>query len=467
MEQMNLWDYEIWEFLIQLGFLFAVLLLGNILRRKIKFLKNSLLPASVIGGFLALIIKFVLELIFGNTFINNKIMEAITYHALGLGFISLALKFNREKRKDQNGAVLNTGTIVVSTYLLQGILGLAITVILAYAFMPDLFKASGLILPLGFGQGPGQAFNFGNIYEKDYGFTGGASFGLSVAAVGFLFACIGGVIYLNYLFKKGKIKKADEKVHYAAGEETEAPDEIPLSESVDKFTIQLALVFGVYLLTYLFMFGITFAIDKGFLGNFGTNTVKPLIWGFNFLVGTIFAFIAGKIMTALRKKKFMNRVYPSNYLLNRIGGCMFDLMILAGICAIDLRLLKSNIIPLAIICIAGGFATFFYIVKICKKVFPDYSIEAALSLYGMLTGTASTGMILLREVDPGFKTPAANNLVMQNIPAIILGFPMLLLLGFAPKGTIQVFITLGVLVILFALMHILLFRKTIFKRKKL
>ncbi len=31
-------------------------------------------------------------------------------------------------------------------------------------------------------------------------------------------------------------------------------------------------------------------------------------------------------------------------------------------------------------------------------------------MFGMLTGTASRGMILLREIDPNYETPAANNL---------------------------------------------------------
>lgn len=44
-------------------------------------------------------------------------------------------------------------------------------------------------------------------------------------------------------------------------------------------------------------------------------------------------------------------------------------------------------------------------------------------MYGMLTGTASTGIILLREIDKDFKTPAADNLVYQNSPAIVFGFP--------------------------------------------
>ena len=84
-------------------------------------------------------------------------------------------------------------------------------------------------------------------------------------------------------------------------------------------------------------------------------------------------------------------------------------------------------------------------------------------MYGMLTGTASTGIMLLREVDSKLETPAADNLVYQNIPAMIFGFPMMLLATLAPKKPA---FTLLILVLFFLVMNVILFRSVIFKRKK-
>ena len=81
----------------------------------------------------------------------------------------------------------------------------------------------------------------------------------------------------------------------------------------------------------------------------------------------------------------------------------------------------------------------------------------------MLTGTASTGTILLREADPAFKTPAADNMVYQNFPAIAFGFPMMLLATLAPK---KPYLTMLLLVAFFAVMNVILFRSFIFRRKK-
>jgi ESS family glutamate:Na+ symporter len=83
-------------------------------------------------------------------------------------------------------------------------------------------------------------------------------------------------------------------------------------------------------------------------------------------------------------------------------------------------------------------------------------------MYGMLTGTASTGIILLREIDGDFKTPASDNMVYQNFPAIVFGFPMMFLATLAPKKPVM---TLVIFVAFFAVMNVILFRGKIFKKK--
>jgi len=68
----------------------------------------------------------------------------------------------------------------------------------------------------------------------------------------------------------------------------------------------------------------------------------------------------------------------------------------------------------------------------------------------MLTATISSGVILLREIDPEFKTPASNNLVVGSSYGIILGAPMLVLVGLAAQSTALCFATLGIIAVYFA-----------------
>ena len=85
--------------------------------------------------------------------------------------------------------------------------------------------------------------------------------------------------------------------------------------------------------------------------------------------------------------------------------------------------------------------------------------------FGTLTGTLSTGMVLLREMDPDFVTPASSNIVLQNIPSIAFLAPLLLSLGFAASSLTNTYIMFAVYLVLFLAYNIFLFRRKIFKKK--
>jgi len=473
----NFWDAGVWSLMIELTILLVGMLTANMLRRLIKPLRQSLIPSSVLGGFLILFANIAYEKIVGAPVFSKVTMETLTYHGLGLGFVAMALRSSkREKTKESNAAVFDAGVTTVSSYLLQGVLGLAIT--MGLFFVLGNWPVSGVLLPMGYGQGPGQAYNWGHVYETATGyapFQYGGSFGLTVAAMGFVSAGLGGVVYLQRMKKKGQIQSlllnADEMENLSAESITEK-GEIPLSESLDKLTVQIGLVVFTYMAAYAVMYLASLGLDQ--LGGFFASTVKPLIWGFNFLIGTVMAILVRNVLKGLTQRG--RRQYLNNFMLARISGVMFDLMVVASIAAIDLSAFSHRefIIPLSVICIVGAVATYWQLDFICKRIYPQYSSEAFLSLYGMLTGTASTGVILLREIDPLFQTPAANNLVYQQLWAIVFGFPMLLLLGYAPIGLTadpattnltNAWVTLAAMTVLFIAMNLILFRRQIFGKK--
>lgn len=459
----QLWDAGVWSLIVTAAILLGSMLLANSLRLRIKFLRRSLVPSSVIAGFLVLIERWVYKSITGNQLLDVSMLETLTYHGLGIGFVCLALR-NLKQDKDVNSKrdVFNTSLVVVNTYLIQAIAGLAITVILFYAI--GSFAASGMLLPMGFGQGPGQAYNWGHNYQE-MGFEGGVSFGLSVAACGFIAASLGGVIYLFIMRRRGQVKFTEnaEQIENLTAESISSPNEIPMSESMDKLTVQFAMIIVTYALAYGFMWG----MNELFSGiKFYDNTVKPLIWGFNFLIGTAMAVFMKVIFSGFKKMGLMKREYLNNFMMNRVSGLMFDIMVVASIAAIDLTAFKRKefLIPLISICVVGMILTFIYCKFVSKRLFPTYEHESFLALYGMLTGTASTGVILLREIDPKFETPASNNLVFQTLWAIVFGFPILLLMGYVAKSMLWAYLTLGIMVVLFVAFNALLFRKQLKER---
>ena len=456
----NFWDFNVWGGFNLIAVLLVSLLLANVLKKTIRPLQASLIPTSVLGGMLLLLIAELYHIATGDHMFDTAFfggrgstnLEIITYHTLALGFIATTFKSAQGKlSKKRVGEIFNTGVTTVSTYLLQGVFGLGIS-IAAAAVMRSFFPAAGILLPFGYGQGTGQALNYGGIFENDYGFLGGKSFGLSIAALGFLSASIGGVIHLNVLKKRGQIAGdiGGEKIR--SSEQIEGEGEIPMQESIDKITIQIALVALAYLLAY----GLMLLLGRLLPG------MRSVIFGFNFLLGVLSASLVKLILGRLRKAGLVKKEYVNNFLMTRVGNFLFDVMVVAGIAAIRLRVLQNYWAVILIMGVVGLVITFIYNRIVAKALFPDYREEQFLMMYGMLTGTASTGVILLRELDGDFRTPASDNMVYQNFPAIVFGFPMMLLATMAPKKPVLV---LCILAAFFAVMNVILFRSKLFGKK--
>ncbi len=430
---------ELWAPIVQIGIMAALILLANILLRKIPFIRNSLMPISVLSGFILLLLRST-----GIIYIDAVFLEQLTYHMLALGFIAMALRI--PEKKNDAGAMIGakSGALIVSTYLVQAIIGLIISIGLVLTVMPNLFPASGILLPMAYGQGPGQANNVGTTYEA-LGMAGGRTFGLSLAASGYLCACVVGVIFLNIYSRRGSIKRTSEKKEVSGSvtlDTFQHNGEIPIAESVDKLSVQFALVAIVYLITFLVTWGITSLLQAVAPGLAGT--VSTLLWGFNFIIGSVIAMGCRVVLSGLKSAKLMSRQYRNNYLLSRISGLAFDLMIIAGIAGIEISDLKGMWVPFIVMAIAGGVVTFVYLKVLCKKLYPDYENEGFFSMYGMLTGTISSGVLLLREIDPEFDTPAANNLITGSSFGIIFGAPVLLLVSLAAKSFAMSLAVLGI-----------------------
>ncbi len=456
----NFWDYNVWGFMNLITVLLLSLILANMLKRSVKWLEASLIPTSVLGGAILLAVTGLFKLCTGQHFFDTAFfggngsagLEIITYHTLALGFIASTFKSGKGKlTKKRTEEIFNTGVNTVSTYLLQAVVGFGITLI-ASQIIKGFFSSAGVLLPFGYGQGTGQAMNYGGIYENDFGFVGGKSFGLTIAALGFLSASIGGVIHLNILKHKGKIIREKKPEAALSSEQIQGENEIPMQGSMDKLTVQLALVAGAYFLAYLLMFVLGLLLPG----------MKSVIYGFNFLLGVVTATLIKTVVNFLQKKRIINRQYCNDFLMTRCSNFFYDIMVVAGIAAIRLGILQQYWGIILILGIVGLVITYVYNYITAKTLFPEYTEEQFLTMYGMLTGTASTGIILLREIDSDFETPAADNMVYQNFPAIVFGFPLMLLATLAPQKPL---LTWVILLVFFLAMNVILFRSKIFKKK--
>ena len=459
------WDFSlanygaVWAFLVQVGLLLMFLMIGNILRRKIPLFRNCLVPSALLGGGTLLVVDILCNQ-FGLTLVDNRLMQVITYHCLAIGFAAMSLKTEKSTHKTRRSQVVEFGALQGATYMLQAFVGLGITIVLFFLtqYGDKVFSyVCGLILPLAFGQGPGNALswdiNFTNIPAAQ--FAGNGSFGLSLASIGFVVASVFGVFYINVHKKRGDLQvrndqPVEERTRTALVDEGELPD----NESVDKFSLQA----GFVALAYAISFG--FMCLLGILSDF-TNSIA---WGFNFLWASLAAMLIKVIVKLLRKKELMHRQYINNYQMDRISGFAFDLMIVAGVAAIEINDIKDYILPIVILSLVGTIITFVYIRLVAKECFKGFEHEFFLMSFGTLTGTASNGMILMKEVDPGLRTPTSSLYILSNFPAMVMIAPLLFLLGFAGKSPVNALTACTIFFVLWLIYTTYLFRRKIFKK---
>ncbi|MBE6531566.1 MAG: hypothetical protein E7679_05740 [Ruminococcaceae bacterium] len=466
MDTVSSWDFTmanydaVWAFLVQLGLLLLFLMLGNILRRKIPLFRNCLIPSALLGGGVLLVVDIICKQ-FGVILVDNRLMQVITYHCLAIGFAAMSLKTEKSAHKTSRAQVVEFGALQGGTYMLQAFVGLGITLILFLLTRhgEDIISyICGLILPLAYGQGPGNALswdiNFTNTPATQ--FAGNGSFGLSLASIGFVVASVFGVLYINIQKKRGNlyVRKSDPSSKTATDSNSGA-EEIPDNESVDKFTMQVGFVSIAYAISFGFMF---------LLGKLSAFT-NSIAWGFNFLWASLAAMLIRLVVKRLRKHKLMNREYINNYQMDRISGFSFDLMIVAGVAAIQINDIKRYLLPIIILSLVGTAITYVYIRLVAKECFKGFEHEFFLMSFGTLTGTASNGMILTKEIDPDLRTPTSSLYILSNFPAMVMIAPLLVLLTFAGGSFTNAIIACAIFFVLWSVYTVYLFRRKIFKKR--
>jgi len=431
-------DWNIIIYFIAIG---VLLFVGKFLKTKFPFLSKIVLPTALLGGFVGLIIAqlfyyFVIKKMNPDApyFVDVDLLTTIVYHALALGFISLTLRQgenNKNKRK-----VWSTGMVITSTYALQAVIGIAMVMI----FFSDKFVGAGMLLPLGFGQGPGLATSFGRMWADMLGgATTGIALGVSYAVIGFLFGGIVGVIAINVLSRRKGQKKPE---HYSDSSLTTTTIEIDTVKEVsvlDGLTVQVVIISLIYGLVWLTLF-----IMQKLLVNLGSigGTIFGLLSGFNFIIGIMYSLIYKAILKRYQAKGKNVRFMKNDYILSNISSLCFNIMITGAVLTITTEFLSEFGVLLGSICAVGGIATLFYVRFVTQRVYPEYKDEYFVGLFGMLTGIAATGIALLKGLDRNLESPVAEEMVLGSGTAITIALPLFGFLMLPSLGYGQTYETL-------------------------
>ena len=460
-----------WKIFIDFGCIALALLFATFIRSKIRFFQRYLIPNALTAGFLLLpFYNFLAPLVN----LSNEGLGGLVYHLLSISFIAMTLRKTDAKSKPKGHGIFGTAVGIISQYAFQSMIGLLFTLLFMFTIMPELFPAFGMLLPLGFAQGPGQAFAIGQGWEP-FGFVGGGSIGLTFAAVGFLLACFGGVFLINYGIKKGwmtrealggiNTKDVKSGVHPRGTDLPVGSRLTTESEAIDSFTYNLGFVLFTYFLTFLLLKLITFLLS--FAGDLGRDLAVNL-WGISYVFAAILSLLMKKIIGLLKIDHTLD-----NGTLTRISGTAVDLMVTASIGAISIVVVIEYWLPILVMCVVGGAVTLLTVPWICSRVFKDHRLPRTLIIYGASTGTMPTGLALLRVVDPDFETPVAADYMYSTAIIFVIVIPLILAINlpaYAAKtgNMLYFYLMLGVVaayLIVVLVMFILLARKRAFKNK--
>jgi len=448
---MNPWDLDVNLRFVVLDFLFlsTFLMIGTLLRRYVKFFQKYLIPNNLIAGFIALLIG---SQGFGLIDLSADRLILYVYHLLALTFIALGLR--QSKSKWTKGPVSKSISALTS-YLIQGSIGIIICLILVYTIKPDLFIGIGLLLPLGFGMGPGLAATMGNSWDNElvklgYEAVGAGQIGLTFATIGYLYAFFGGMALIQWGIRNGKSKlitNLDSITNdmrrgvYKDGKPPIAGKLTLTSEAVEPLAFQLSIIGLVYLLTWFVVKWLTTMMGnspalEGFVGT---------IWSFHFVIGLLIALAVRKILDMSGRSYVIDKG-----LMNRSMGVFLDFLVIGAVAAISFKIVMNNWEAILIMSLLAGPATGLMLYWTSKRAFNDYHFERFIELWGEMTGTINSALVLLRVTDPEFETPVAEDAVYGSGITLFLGIPMLIALNVPIvmyKNAIQGYwVTLGILI---------------------
>ncbi|REL38790.1 hypothetical protein DYD21_02225 [Rhodohalobacter sp. SW132] len=420
---MIFWEADIsaGRFFLDFAWLGLLLVAGLLLRNRISLFRRYLIPANLIGGALGLVLA-------GNGLgwidLTSERLGIYVYHLLALLFIGLSL---RAPRKKIGLSSVKTGILFICTYLVQGIIGLIIAFLLIFTIMPDLFAGIGLLSPLAFGMNPGIAYTIGQNWQA-YGFESGGIVGLTFAAIGFLCAYTTGV----WMVKNGIRKDQAAYIDKESSEKLQKSDPASLKKDsadagrltshsgiLESLSLHIGLIGGTYLLTYgcmkIFEAGLVFL---------GAENEASTLWSFHFVFAAIIALAVRRFIDVTGQS-----ILVDDITMTRISNLFMDLMIAASIAAISLAVVGMYWFPLLLISISVIAATWWMIRRLCNSLFADFQLERTVAIYGNMTGTLQSGLLLLRILDERMQSPVSYNLVYGSGLALLLGFPLLLLIN--------------------------------------
>lgn len=372
--------------------LLAVFMLAGFgIREIVKPVQKLFLPSSLIGGLLLLALgQQALGMIEVPESFRSMPQVLIDVVMASLVF---GVSFNREKIS----SYLDYSCVTMASYGMQMCLGVGVGALLARVWK-GLPAGWGVMGVFSFHGGHGTAAAAAASFEK-LGVEGTMAVGMLLSTLGLIGAMVIGMAMVNFGIRKGwgaYVKEPQKQPAYFYGgslpsdKRTAAGHTVTTSISINHLALQVS-----WLLAALFCGRKIFE----FLGNYiSFLAVLPSV---------LHGVFGGAILWNLLKLVKLDR-YVDLKTIKLISGFVLELVIFTAMATLNLEFVSTYIIPVliytVILCGLSVPLIFYLAYRFCKEEW----FEKACMAFGAATGNTSTGLALVRAVDPDSQSGAGD-----------------------------------------------------------
>lgn len=390
-------DFTPWTLFVDAGIISALLLIGKLLRVKLRFMQRLFIPPCLSAGFIALA--------FGPNGLGWIPLSDQTgvYAGILIAFIFSCLPFTSASAKGQSKAIGVMWSYSQAGMLLQWGLGGLLGLLLLNRIW-NLNPGFGITMPTGFCGGHGSAAAVGQAFGQ-LGYDEILTLAMTAATIGIIAAVIIGLVIVKWGTRRG---------HTAfLASYNDLPDELrtgllPADKRVSMGTSSCS---SISIDSLTFNLAIIAMIAAGGYGF--SKLIAHFMPGFELPVFSC-AFIVGILAKYLFQLTKVSG-YISRTSVSHLSGTFTDYLVAFGIASIKLSIVVDYIVPLSILLLTGLVATLGYVIYMSRVMMRDYWFEKAIFTWGWYTGTMAMGIALLRVVDPEMKSRCLDNYALAYL----------------------------------------------------
>lgn len=392
----------VYDFFIDFAIASVLILVGQLIRAKVKLFQEFFIPASMIAGFLGLFLgKQFLNILPYSDSIGSYagVLIIIVFAVVGLnGFTSGG--------KESSGAVVKRVASFTMyrfvIFFIQFVFGIAATLTIVKWAVPGINPGFGILMASGFTGGHGTAAAVGKTFA-DLGYAEAGDLGMTFATIGILSGIFGGLAFIKVATKKGwtayikdfKFISGDLRTGLVAkGNRGSMGQETISSVSLDSLAFHVCLVLGL--------------AGGGYFLNSRVLAVHVLKGIPDFTVAFILSLI---FFLLFHKTKIYD--YIDKNVNSRVSGTATDYLVFFGIASIKIAVVIEYAVPLVILTLVGFVCVFLTMIPLGYRMNRDSWFERSIFCYGYSTGVFAIGFVLLRIVDPENKSCTVEDTAMS------------------------------------------------------